>query len=128
MIFGAGEGTTATRSLRAALEMLGLGGWHYAKERGWTRALLSTVGFEDLSRTWDEEQKRHCHEKLRTFEHTFPAEVEFVMDSPAAWVFLQLFRQYPRAKFILTVREPRDWAHSRNRHHPKDMAPMQEPC
>jgi Sulfotransferase domain len=96
-VIGAGFGRTGTRSLKAALEMLGLGPCYHMnavieepyRVRQW---LLIGEGREGAP-GWDE-----------VFEGFVSA-----VDWPAASYWRELAEHYPDAKVVLSVRDPRRW-------------------
>ncbi|MFI7703693.1 sulfotransferase family protein [Nonomuraea sp. NPDC049480] len=94
-VIGAGFGRTGTRSLKAALELLGYGPCYHMSaviaEPYRVRQWLD-VG-EGRSRDWDE--------VLRGFRSA--------LDWPAAAYWRELAAHYPGAKVILTVRDPGRW-------------------
>ncbi|MEQ4719286.1 sulfotransferase family protein [Nonomuraea sp. B19D2] len=94
-VIGAGFGRTGTRSLQAALEILGYGPCYHMstviaepyRVRQWLE-----VG-EGRSRDWD----------------TLFAGFQSAVDWPAAAYWRELAEHYPDAKVILTVRDPARW-------------------
>lgn len=94
-VIGAGFGRTGTRSLKAALELLGYGPCYHMSaviaEPYRVRQWLD-VG-EGRSRDWDE--------VFRGFRSA--------LDWPAAAYWRELAAHYPAAKVILTVRDPGRW-------------------
>lgn len=94
-VIGAGFGRTGTRSLKAALELLGYGPCYHMSsviaEPYRVRQWLD-VG-EGRSRDWDE--------VFRGFQSA--------LDWPAAAYWRELAAYYPDAKVILTVRDPGRW-------------------
>lgn len=94
-VIGAGFGRTGTRSLKAALELLGFGPCYHMSsviaEPYRVRQWLD-VG-EGRSRDWD----------------TLFAGFESALDWPASAYWRELAAHYPDAKVILTVRDPGRW-------------------
>jgi len=97
-VIGAGVGRTGTYSLKVAINRLGLGPCHHmeavlqnmpAQVPLWQAAL---DGRADWSAIY--------------------AEFESAVDWPTAAFFGELATAYPSAKFILTHRDPEDWADS----------------
>lgn len=94
-IVGASFGRTGTRSVCAALEMLGLGPCHFMKAlsadpahaRSWLRAA------DGETPDWDR--------LLAGYSAT--------VAWPGAYFWRQLSRAYPSAKVLLIVREPQSW-------------------
>ncbi|WP_420858634.1 sulfotransferase family protein [Marivivens marinus] len=94
-IIGAGYGRTGTESLRSALEMLGFGPCHHMHAIRDTPALLPVwQEFADgKHRDWD-----------RLFDG-FRSQVDF----PGAAYWRDLIAHYPKARVILTIRDPEKW-------------------
>lgn len=133
VVFGAGSGTTATRSLHAFFKELGLQGWHFHLRSNWTLSLLDALGQTEndsgyrkrSAKGWD---SRSCHATLQSFDYTsLPDDVDYVLDTPADHLFIHLFLSYPKAKFILTTRPLLEWA-KRRRQHKGALAPIMDPC
>ncbi|MBN1689046.1 MAG: hypothetical protein JW893_08105 [Candidatus Omnitrophica bacterium] len=89
-IFGIGLSRTGTRSLRAALEMLGYKAVHYTT----TVKLLSYTG-SGLEINYD-----------------ISDQFDALVDTPVTRIYPELDRRYPNSKFILTVREMKGWLRS----------------
>jgi hypothetical protein len=94
-VIGAGFGRTGTRSLKAALELLGFGPCYHMStviaEPYRVRQWLD-VG-EGRSRDWD----------------TLFAGFRSALDWPASAYWRELAAHYPGAKIVLTVRDPGPW-------------------
>lgn len=97
-IIGAGVGRTGTYSLRTALNMLGLGPCHHM-----------------------EEVLHHMPEQLPLWQAAVAGKADWAavfkgyestVDWPTAGFVPELYKAYPDAKFILTVRSPESWAAS----------------
>ena len=97
-IIGAGVGRTGTYSLKLAINQLGFGPCHHMEEiildmakhvPLWSAAL---AGNADWQRMYDGYQS--------------------AVDWPTAGFFRELTTEYPRAKFVLTLRDPGKWADS----------------
>jgi hypothetical protein len=97
-IIGAGVGRTGTYSLKLALNRLGLGPCHHMEEvlhnmpaqvPLWSAA---TAGEPDWERIYDGYAS--------------------AVDWPTAGFFRELAREYPSARFVLTLRDPERWADS----------------
>lgn len=123
VIFGAGFGTTATRSLNSALQILGLKGEHWGPTGHYLAGIL---GRFDTKPRGD----ATCKNKLtETFSGKWNYSQDYLLDTPSAELFLDIFALYPDAKFILTNRESNSWVKSRlERQGGKQLAPRQEPC
>jgi hypothetical protein len=94
-VIGAGFGRTGTRSLQAALELLGLGPCYH----------MSTVIAEPYRvRQWLEIGEGAAPDWDAVFAG-FPA----ALDWPAASYWRELAEHYPDARVILTVRDPQRW-------------------
>src|SRR5689334_12365820 len=94
-IIGPGFGRTGTHSLKLALEQLGFGPAHHMYEvRDHPEQLAA---WEAVARgesvDWGEVFRGYCSQ----------------VDWPGARVWRELARQWPRAKVILTVRDPDAW-------------------
>lgn len=133
IVFGAGSGTTGTRSVHAALHhLLGMRGWHYNRSSKWTQQLLDTLGrdktFEHSSLINKSFFTHQCHSSLEKFDFTsLPEDVEYVLDGPVDQLFIHLFLSFPNAKFILTTRPVLAWA-AKRRQHKITLAPLVDPC
>lgn len=121
VVFGAGAGTTATRSLHAALHLLGMKGNHYMINEKWEKGILDIVHSVHAG--------EKCHNRYQRYNYSsLPDKVEYVLDTPTAEVFLHLFAAYPNAKFVLTTRPAHDWSFNRVHDHGHTALPVQEPC
>lgn len=97
-VIGAGYGRTDTASLKRALEMLGFGPCHHMSEvlkrpetaAGWSTALTG----DDTVLPW----------LLSGYRST--------LDLPSCLLWRELVARYPRAKVVLTVRDPQQWYRS----------------
>lgn len=94
-VIGAGFGRTGTASLKAALEMLGLGPCHHMFE-----VLRDPQQIEAWSRV--------VHEGNRDWDAIF-ARFQSACDWPSAAYYRDLVGAYPEAKVILTVRDAEGW-------------------
>ena len=97
-LIGAGYGRTGTLSLKSALETLGYNKCHHMIEvirnpgepEKWLQAIdAKTVNWEDL---------------LKGYEAT--------VDWPACHFYQELADYYPKAKVLLSIRDPLDWFES----------------
>ena len=93
-VIGAGFGRTGTLSMRAALNILGLGPVHHMFE------LIKTPA---LSPRWLDalDDSNILRELL--------ADYRSAVDWPSCHFWRELMALYPQAKVILTVREPKGW-------------------
>jgi hypothetical protein len=99
-IIGTGVGRTGTYSLKLAINQLGLGSCHHMDEvlhnmpaqvPLWSAAVS---GQADWSKIYDG--------------------YESAVDWPTACFFRELLAEFPKAKFVLTLRDPERWADSFN--------------
>ena len=97
-VIGAGVGRTGTMSLRLAINRLGLGPCHHMEDvlndmaeqvPLWNSALEGNPSWPAIYSGFDS-----------------------AVDWPSAAFFRELIREYPTAKFVLTVRSPESWAAS----------------
>lgn len=97
-IIGAGFGRTGTKSLQLALETLGYGKCYHMEAlfrnpegvKQWTSA------YNEESVDWD----------------TLFKDYQSIVDFPGSIYYKELFKQYPDAKVILSVRDPEKWYQS----------------
>ncbi len=94
-VIGAGFGRTGTDSMKAALEEIGLGPCHHMKE------LLA-----------DPVQMQHwrgiADGNTPDWDETF-ANYTSAVDWPSAFYWRQLAAHFPKAKVLLTLRDPESW-------------------
>lgn len=97
-IIGAGFGRTGTKSLQLALEALGYGKCYHMEElfrnpegvKHWTNAYNETkVDWDDLFKNYNS-----------------------IVDFPGSIYYKELFKHYPDAKVILSIRDPEKWYQS----------------
>ena len=100
LIICCGHGRTGTTSLTLALQGLGLRAEHYTAE---TMALVRAA-----------ERSGADAVDWSAFEA-----MDAVLDAPVPSFYLELLRRFPRARVILTVREPRAWLRSHRGHYSK---------
>jgi hypothetical protein len=97
-VIGVGMGRTGTNSLKLALEELGFGPCYHMKE---------VMDRSDRLKTWRrilDGGPANWDEVYRGFRST--------VDWPGAYYWQELADAYPKAKIILTVRDPERWADS----------------
>jgi len=99
-VFGIGWHKTATTSLDGALEILGYNSWHWSQ--------LDELRPAQAARMIWREMK---HGRSETLERR-----QALSDFPIPLLFRELDEAYPGSKFILTVRNARDWLHAAARH------------
>lgn len=123
LVIGVGSGTTGTRSLRTALELIGLKGCHWVRCTGgvgpnpWMQANKIMV------------EGNNGHNRLSEFDFRKSTEnKDFICDTPTQALFLNIFLAFPKAKYLLTTRPSTEWAQSRVAHHPTAPPPFQQPC
>ncbi|TMR93448.1 sulfotransferase family protein [Nonomuraea basaltis] len=94
-VIGAGFGRTGTRSLKAALELLGYGPCYH---------MSSVIAEPYRVRQWLDVGEG----RLRDWDEVF-AGFQSALDWPAAAYWRELAAHYPDAKVILTARDPGRW-------------------
>jgi hypothetical protein len=97
-IIGVGVGRTGTYSLKLAINQLGYGPCHHMEE------VLKNI--EIQVPLWSETLKGNMN--WSTNYDGFKSAVDW----PTAGFFRELIKEYPTAKYILTERNPEDWADS----------------
>jgi len=97
-IIGVGVGRTGTYSLRLALNQLGYGPCHHMEE------VLKNMDIQVP--LWSETLKGNTN--WSTIYNGFKSAVDW----PTAGFFHELIKEYPTAKYILTERNPENWADS----------------
>ncbi len=101
-VIGAGYGRTGTLSLKAALEHLGYVKCHHMIE------VLQNPGEADL---WMAAAGRVSRGEVVDWE-TLLEGYRATVDWPACHFYRELAKHYPRAKVVLTVRDPLAWYQS----------------
>jgi hypothetical protein len=98
-VIGTGFGRTGTASLREALNRLGLGPCDHMHEN-----------FDHPERfaLWDEALRRKCSGEPIDWRPLL-AGFQAIVDWPGAYFWRELTAAHPRAKVILTVRDPARW-------------------
>ena len=97
-IIGVGVGRTGTYSLRLAINKLGFGPCHHMEE------VLKNMDVQVA--LWSETLKGNAD--WNSIYDGFNSAVDW----PTAGFFRELIKEYPTAKFILTERNPENWADS----------------
>jgi hypothetical protein len=97
-IIGVGVGRTGTYSLRLAINQLGYGPCHHMEE------VLKDINVQVP--LWSETLKGNTN--WSAIYKGFNSAVDW----PTAGFFRELIKEYPTAKFILTERNPENWADS----------------
>lgn len=97
-VIGTGVGRTGTYSLKLAINQLGLGPCHHME------AVLHNM--EDQVPLWS--AALDGQPAWHSIYDGFPSAVDW----PTAGFFRELYAEYPSAKFLLTERDPENWADS----------------
>jgi len=97
-IIGVGVGRTGTYSLRMAINQLGFGPCHHMEE------VLKNMDVQVP--LWSEALKGNANWS------SIYKDFKSAVDWPTAGFFRELIKEYPTAKFILTERNPENWADS----------------
>jgi hypothetical protein len=97
-VIGAGYGRTGTLSLKHALEMLGYHKCHHM--------------IEVINKPGEPEKWMHAIDNPDVDWDDLFAGFEACVDWPACHFYKALAEHYPRAKVVLTVRDPLDWYNS----------------
>ncbi|KAG5177776.1 hypothetical protein JKP88DRAFT_281758 [Tribonema minus] len=144
LIIGAGPGTTATRSVSKAVNLLGLRVVHYGAgfERDGTPY---PPGVSNACSNWDKNLALFgvndmydmlllnattvtaCHDAFDAFNLRLYDDLDAVFDSPVHHVTYRLLQLYPNAKLIFTHRDPDVWVEKRVAHQ-MAMPAVQQPC
>lgn len=97
-VIGTGVGRTGTYSLRIALNQLGFGPCYHMEEVLKNASAQVPLWAEavDGNQDWT----------------AIYSGYESAVDWPTAGFFRELFKEYPRARFVLTQRDPENWADS----------------
>ncbi len=94
-VIGAGFGRTGTSSLKSALEKLGHGPCHHMYE---------IIIHPEQARFWD----ALAHGKTVNWDEVFEG-YNSSLDWPSCKFYKELADQYPQAKVILSLRDPKAW-------------------
>jgi len=94
-IIGPGFGRTGTNSMKMALEQLGFGPCHH---------MFEVRDNPERLADWE----RAARGEKMDWDHTFRG-YRAQVDWPGARYWRELVRQYPKAKVVLTVRDPDEW-------------------
>jgi len=97
-VIGAGVGRTGTYSLKLAINRLGFGSCHHME------AVLHDMSAQVL--LWNTALNGRANWKA------IYDGFESAVDWPTAGFFRELIQTYPSAKFVLTLRDPENWADS----------------
>ena len=122
----AGEGTTGTHVaglISAVLTSL---------QRAPSDVLHWHDWYSNGTKTEEDPRAIALHDALFDLEPTQRDSFDFrlydgvggVADTPIPQYFPYIYRQYPRAKVILTERDPTAWVASRQKHHPNAVPPL----
>ena len=94
-VIGAGFGRTGTRSLKEALEMLGLAPCHH---------MMEVFLHPEQAAFWD----RAAQGETMKWDELFHA-YKSACDWPSCSFYKELMAQYPKAKVILSLRDSKSW-------------------
>lgn len=97
-VIGAGFGRTGTRSLKSALEILGCGKCYHMEE-----LMMNPEGHQFWSDLYN-----HKNVDFQNFFEDYKSIVGF----PGAIFYKRLAEEFPKAKVILTKRNPEEWYES----------------
>jgi len=130
IIFDAGSGTTATKSLQAALDLMNFTGCHLVGT--WAVKVQNLLGWAIKPARFTLAESLNCTTTIRNIDLTadISPEVDYIIDTPIAEIFIDLFLAFPNAKWLLSTRPAHTWAVKRrwggllNGTFP----PVQEPC
>lgn len=117
LVVGAGLGRTGTSSLRDALNILGYKTYHWSE-------LMKPENFGDYQK-WDRliNDKEFSPNKQVWNKLFIDKGYNACTDQPSSLFYKELYRKYPKAKFILTVRDSEKWYNSyTNSVHAYDLA------
>jgi len=78
---------------------------------------LEAVGLRSEHYTRNTLQLVHAVESQSEYDFSRLENVDAVLDSPVPSLYLELLRYFPRARIILTVRDPDSWLRSHNGHY-----------
>ena len=133
LVIGASPGTTATMSLYYALKMLDVSTVHYSRQFNASTGRESTSYAHGggpvplLKPLFRDSQPAPPVDlaAVRQLDLRFLGErTEALLDTPAQEIFFDLLATFPRARVVLTLRDPVAWAESRRQRHPTDRAPV----
>lgn len=137
LLLGASPGTTGTMSLYFALKLLGISAVHYTRQfNASTGAELTTYTsqppggpvpllrplFGDVPATGG--PPPIDLPAARTTDLRFLDATDALLDTPTVDLFFELVATFPDARVILTIRDPMQWAASRQRRHAADATPL----
>jgi hypothetical protein len=134
LLIGASPGTTGTMSLYRALVLLGVSAVHYSREfdaasgvERDTYARIPPGGPVPLLRPLFTDAHPAPPVNLtagRTVDLRFLEATDALLDTPAMEVLYNVLATFPRARVVVTARDPLEWAASRRARHPTDRAPL----
>ena len=78
---------------------------------------LTAVGLRSEHYTRNTLQLVHAVESPSNYDFAQLENIDAILDSPVPSVYLELLRYFPRARIILTVRDPESWLRSHNGHY-----------
>ena len=132
LLIGASPGTTGTMSLYYALVALGVSAVHYSRQYNATDGSETTsyaAGggpvpllqplFRATGTSPPVDLAAARHADLRFLDAT-----EALLDTPSMEIFFEALATFPKARVVITARDPSQWAASRRARHPTDRAPL----
>lgn len=105
LVIDLGEGTTGTRWLHQIVRELGYRSMHNVQ-----------VGHDHPNQCYSR-NLRDKHQSGETRCTTIYENFDFVSDSPVAYQVYNLVMAFPRANFVLSIRDGEEWRQSRLKHH-----------
>ena len=132
LLLGASPGTTGTMSLYYALVALGVSTVHYTRQYNASDGSESTSyadggGPVPLLRPLFAASGAPPPVDLvaaRSADLRFLEATDALLDTPSTELFFELLAAFPRARVLVTARDPVQWAASRRARHPTDRAPL----
>lgn len=107
LLIDLGEGTTGTRWLNNVVKKLGYRSMHNLK-----------VGSDHPNQCYSKTKRRGKNDLLVECKCTKIYEgYDFISDSPISYQVYELVMSFPRAKFLLSIRDGEGWQRSRVDHH-----------
>lgn len=106
--FGVSPGRSGSSSLAMAFLDMGFKVAHF------THLPVNLEWVHGLQHCYDDLTRDQCYECLRIFPYTeIPDQVEVVLDWPLELIFIDLFRSFPNARWIMHNRPSHEWAEAR---------------
>ena len=122
LIIGAGEGTTGTHTVarlisRTASPARTVAHWEVVYGNRSSEASQAYVGLRKRLMALTPPERAH-------FDYDVFDAYDGVTDEPIPQLFPYIYRTYPQARVILSVRNASEWVDSRVRHHPASPRPF----